>query len=76
MSDKKRWTKSEMVFIGQNFVFFTGLTIRHLNEFVQSYFSDGRMIIQIVLYEFVYWGSRVYPKGRGSQVYPNGRGSW
>ena len=51
-----------------------GLTICHLNEFVQSDFSDGP-IIQIELYEFVYQGSRVYPKGQGSRVYPNGWGS-
>ena len=31
--------------------------------------------IQIEIYEFVYRGGRVYPKGRGSRVYPNGRGS-
>ncbi len=46
-----------------------------VNEFVQSHFSDGR-IIQIELYEFVYRGSLVYPKGRGSRVYPNGWDSW
>jgi len=43
-----------------------------MNEFVQSHFSDGRIIIQIVLYELVYRGSRMYPKGQGSRVYPNG----
>ncbi len=31
--------------------------------------------IQIEIYEFVYRGGRVYPKGRGSRVYPNGQGS-
>ena len=31
--------------------------------------------IQIEIYEFVYRGGRVYPKGQGSRVYPNGRGS-
>jgi len=56
-------------------VFVKGLTICHTNEFVQSHFSDGRIIIRIVLYDCVYRGSRVYPKGRGSRVYPNGRGS-
>jgi hypothetical protein len=44
-------------------------------KFVQSHFSDGQIIIQIVLNEFVYQGSRVYPKGWDSRVYLNGRGS-
>jgi hypothetical protein len=67
---------SSTYYIGGVVAMKKGLMIWHTNEFVQSHFSDGQIINQIVqVYEFIYRGSQVYPKGQGSRVHPNGRGS-